>query len=494
MLSKLRPAAAVPRLTRACQSQSSKLCSPSAFFPLTTTVLQQRARIGSSDSPKWRPVSVLDDWVAKEARPISLRQLMVFGRSLTESRLIASANYVRTELPIRLAHRIRDIQQLPYVVVSNPHIKTVYDLYYDAFDSFRKVREIKTLEDNDVLCAIIRKMLKEHLTVIPKLAMGILESTGLMRADELDKFMNTILRSRISRRVIAEQHLSLTDTFSAPWFSPGARLAEADFIGEVFLKCVARDVIAGCGRAVQDLARAAYGPDVPLPEIRLLGHLDATFPYILSHLEYIIGELLRNSVQAVIEKHQRGKAAPGEKPPPIEVTICEAQQHVIIRVSDQGGGIPADMMPYLWSFSKGPHSSRIIENLEQVPRMSATLQELRTTTSSSPPPTSPCTSSSSSPAESTTTISPIAPLTTPTAAAAAASHNHPLSSLSSLATRPPHLRLGMGLPLSRVYAEYWAGKLNLHSLEGYGVDAFLQISKLGNKNEQLTTRASMDAV
>jgi hypothetical protein len=52
----------------------------------------------------------------------------------------------------------------------------------------------------------------------------------------------------------------------------------------------------------------------------------------------------------------------------------------------------------------------------------------------------------------------------------------------------------MGLPLSRVYAEYWAGSLEVHSLEGYGVDAFLQISKLGNKNEQLTMRASMDAV
>lgn len=68
------------------------------------------------------------------------------------------------------------------------------------------------------------------------------------------------------------------------------------------------------------------------------------------------------------------------------------------------------------------------------------------------------------------------------------------SSLSSLTSRPPNLKLGMGLPLSRVYAEYWAGSLNLHSLEGYGVDAFLQISKLGNKNEQLATRASMDAV
>lgn len=68
------------------------------------------------------------------------------------------------------------------------------------------------------------------------------------------------------------------------------------------------------------------------------------------------------------------------------------------------------------------------------------------------------------------------------------------TSLGSLTSRPPNLRLGIGLPMSRVYAEYWAGSLELHSLEGYGVDVFLQISKLGNKSEQLTTRASLDAV
>lgn len=73
-------------------------------------------------------------------------------------------------------------------------------------------------------------------------------------------------------------------------------------------------------------------------------------------------------------------------------------------------------------------------------------------------------------------------------------HHSSLSSLSTLSSRPPNLKLGMGLPLSRVYAEYWAGTLEVHSLEGYGVDAFLQISRLGNKNEQLTMRASMDGV
>jgi pyruvate dehydrogenase kinase 2/3/4 len=283
------------------------------------------------------------------------------------------------------------------------------------------------------------------------------------------KLTSTSLQ-RISRRVIAEQHLALTETFNSPWHFPDAEkppLIETEFVGEVFLRCNASEVISRIGREVASLASLAYGPSTPLPTINLSGHLDATFPYILSHLEYIIGELLRNSIQATVERNKHGGNVP-----PIEVTVCEAQQHVIIRVSDQGGGIPRDILPHLWSFSKGPRKHQRLENLHQVPKMAATLQELRA------PPPAPTNASSNFPP----------PLET------ASPHPTHDSSLSSLSSRPPNLRLGMGLPLSRVYAEYWAGSLELHSLEGYGVDAFLQISKLGNKNEQLTMRASMDAV
>src|SRR5687767_8127 len=87
------------------------------------------------------------------------------------------------------------MQQLPYVVVTNSHINDVYNLYYDAFDTFRKVKEIKNLEDNDRLCDIINSNLKKHLTVIPKLAMGIHECEGLIDRAEIDKFMNVILKS-----------------------------------------------------------------------------------------------------------------------------------------------------------------------------------------------------------------------------------------------------------------------------------------------------------
>jgi len=151
------------------------------------------------------------------------------------------------------------------------------------------------------------------------------------------------------------------------------------------------------------------------------------------------------------------------------VTICESPQLIIIRISDQGGGVPRDVLPHLWSFSKGPRGQKLLENLGKVPKMAATMQELHIHDEIAR-----------------------ADLRTPSSYESAPITSS--SSLSSLSNRPPNLQLGMGLPLSRVYAEYWAGSLELHSLEGYGVDTFLQISRLGNKNEQLTTRATIDAV
>ena len=171
---------------------------------------------------------------------------------------------------------------------------------------------------------------------------------------------------------------------------------------------------------MQELIKRAYGSQVDIPEIKVYGHLDATFPYILSHLEYIIGELLRNSIQAVIEQ-RRSKDA---KLPPIEVLICETSQHVIIRISDQGGGIPNEVLPYLWSFSKGPRREKRLENLARVPKLLGTLQELQV------------------PGEVSTVGR---------SSKHGESGMHP-GSLSSLTGRAPDLRLGIGLPMSRLYA------------------------------------------
>lgn len=44
---------------------------------------------------------------------------------------------------------------------------------------------------------------------------------------------------------------------------------------------------------------------------------------------------------------------------------------------------------------------------------------------------------------------------------------------------------GYGLPLSRLYARYFGGELQIISMEGYGTDAYLHLNRLGNVQEPL---------
>jgi len=44
---------------------------------------------------------------------------------------------------------------------------------------------------------------------------------------------------------------------------------------------------------------------------------------------------------------------------------------------------------------------------------------------------------------------------------------------------------GMGMPLSRLYAEYFGGSMDIKSMEGIGTDAYLHLNRLGHKCEAL---------
>lgn len=87
------------------------------------------------------------------------------------------------------------MQKLPYVVVTNPHLSLVYELYYKAFDTFRRQPEIKTVEDNEAYCKVISGMLREHLVVIPNLATGVLECRDLVAPQVMDNFIRNMLRA-----------------------------------------------------------------------------------------------------------------------------------------------------------------------------------------------------------------------------------------------------------------------------------------------------------
>ena len=70
--------------------------------------------------------------------------------------------------------------------------------------------------------------------------------------------------------------------------------------------------------------------------------------------------------------------------------------------------------------------------------------------------------------------------------------------LHSTAKRPPSLTkegqrgstaclagYGVGMPLSRLYAEYFGGGLDVKSMESYGTDCFIHLNRLGKNCENL---------
>ena len=68
------------------------------------------------------------------------------------------------QLPKRLARRLLDLQLLPYIVVTNPHIGQVYRAYRHAFDTLRDLPAPLSLADNENFSKLLRRLVDEHGT------------------------------------------------------------------------------------------------------------------------------------------------------------------------------------------------------------------------------------------------------------------------------------------------------------------------------------------
>ncbi|KAI0340926.1 alpha-ketoacid dehydrogenase kinase N-terminal domain-containing protein [Trametopsis cervina] len=392
----------------------------------------------------------LELYAAKEAKRLSLRQLIFFGRSMNAARIITSGNYVRTELPVRIAHRLRDLQALPYVAVTQEGMDKVYELYSSAFDKFRRFPPINTLEENEEFCKFLRGLLDEHSTVIPNLSLGLSLASPYLAPDRLDAFMRRMLVSRISRRVLAEHHIALSRDLQSRRDGDPSR---PDHVGIIYTGLNVQNSIDRCTsylrKRVFDIDHDVPGganTSAAWPEVIVDGHTDTTFPYIPEHLEYIIFELLKNCMRATRLAHRDAPVLP-----PIRVTISAGENMVNIRISDQGGGLlipeiksPAD----LFSFSHLRNATRMEDS-----RLGA----LRTVSSSGQ-------GIIATVKEQLSTISPDKARDGPDRSA-------------------PHPRIGIGLPMSNIFAKYFGGSLELVSMDGYGTDVYLRLPKLGTNLE-----------
>ena len=158
------------------------------------------------------------------------------------------------------------------------------------------------------------------------------------------------------------------------------------------------------------------------PEVKIVGRTDLSFEYVPDHVFYILLELLKNSMRASCE---RQLAADADEPSVIRVIVADGEKNedVALKISDEGGGIARSDLNKVWSYLYTTASKDVQE--------------------------------SGFTADGTDFVG------------------------------APLAGLGYGLPISRAYARYFGGDLTLMSMEGFGTDAFVYLSRLGDHDEPL---------
>ncbi|KKA27549.1 hypothetical protein TD95_002397, partial [Thielaviopsis punctulata] len=415
--------------------------------------------------PRFRPPHAKDDEITRLAsqpqHPLSLADLIRHGRPpLSEAALLSSANFALELLPIRLAHRIQALRSLPFIVVSNPHINKIYHNYMHSLESLLPfthasssssssssspyhTHKISSLADEKRFTAVLAALVAAHNDTIPILARGFLECKRYLPATTVTRFLDQHLRARIGTRLIAEQHLALhysshPDTAHAHYRDPPAH-----YIGVIDTALRPAETVELCASFVADICELRYGVR---PSLVIDGDPATTFAHVPMHLDYMLTELLKNAFRATVENRPDAPVvvtvapepadAPGS-PPPVEEpchAVVEELSHVgaiqrlddnvpgvTIRIRDHGGGISHDVLPSIWSYSF-------------------------------------------------TTFNDNDDLPGSDGLAAIANAGAGGSSLAGL---------GYGLPLSRAYAEYFGGGIQVESLFGWGTDVYLRLKGIG---------------
>jgi pyruvate dehydrogenase kinase 2/3/4 len=344
----------------------------------------------------------------KKQTGVGLKYMLDFGSNPFERQMILSAQFLQNELPVRLAHRVAELENLPYGLSSRKHIVKVRDMYVQSFSNIRSFPRIKDAADEQKFTDLLKGIYNRHANNVQQMAMGVsdlrseLASTmALGDMPEIHQFLDGFYLSRIGIRMLIGQHTALHEP------------PKPNHIGLICIKTSPLEVARDAIEDARSICTREYGT---APDVEIYCPSSFTFPYVPGHLHHMLFELIKNSLRAVQDRFEDAD----NPPPPIRVVVAEGNEDVTIKVSDEGGGIPRSglqrIWTYLYSTAKNPVQA---EDLE-------------------------------------------------------------------VGDGPVVLAgYGYGLPISRLYARYFGGDLQVISMEGYGTDAYLHLSRLGNVQEPL---------
>lgn len=183
-------------------------------------------------------------------------------------------------MPIRLAHRIQDLERVP-LMKDMESVKQVKDLYVTSlmelaqFDS-----KITTAQQETEFSRLVENIYERHSKVLVQMARGAYEfracvthlhpgDDSFAKMEETHAFLDRFYLCRIGIRVLIGQYLALRQP------------PVENYIGII---CGVTSPYEIVKRAIDDAAFMCTRKYGDAPEVIMSGRLDLTFPYVPTHL------------------------------------------------------------------------------------------------------------------------------------------------------------------------------------------------------------------
>jgi Mitochondrial branched-chain alpha-ketoacid dehydrogenase kinase len=203
---------------------------------------------------------------------------LIENHTATELVLIQVAGFLRREMPVRLAHRIREIERVP-LMRDAKSVREVRDLYITSFQELSDFDPIiKTPQQEEEFARLLENIYERHSKVLVQMARGAYEYRNLMRTkkerefelmEETHQFLDRFYLYRIGMRVLIGQYLALRQP------------PVENYIGIVCSHTSPYEIVK---RAIDDAAFMCTRKYGDAPEVIMSGRLDLTFPYVPTHL------------------------------------------------------------------------------------------------------------------------------------------------------------------------------------------------------------------
>ncbi|KAJ7792490.1 mitochondrial branched-chain alpha-ketoacid dehydrogenase kinase-domain-containing protein [Mycena olivaceomarginata] len=372
---------------------------------------------------------------------VSLQQMVLFGQNPSQGTLLKASQFLAEELPVRLAHRVKELDELPHNLSAMPSINKVKNWYAQSFEELISFPAITLPPDiRQALMTRSEDVTLPESTPNPSLAGAAFTNANGANGNGFNKLK---LRVPMERRYYANTRdvtfpPETLDTIKSRHDPTVTTVAQGVLEWKKSQKAstIGLDIQAWLDRFY--LSRIGIRADIALntqqahPDYVGIICTKANIHDIVEEaienarfvceehyamFNHICFELLKNSLRAVVERYGVDNE---DAFPPIKVVVVEGREDITIKISDEGGGIPRSAIPLIWTYM---YTTMEGQGIDQ--------------------------------------------------------------DFHASDFRAPMAGFGYGLPLSRLYARYFGGDLRLIAMEGYGTDVYIHLNRLSSSREPL---------